>query len=89
MSATDKNGADVQNDLKISADGNAVALGSLGAYAGVPGANAEVPYVARRDGSGGVERQRLRAEDGGPLPAGIPQLSRRLCLRPTSASCRS
>ncbi|MDO8184186.1 hypothetical protein Q5424_00345 [Conexibacter sp. JD483] len=52
MSATDKNGVDVQSDLKVSADGNGVAWVSLGAYAGSEGSNAEVPYVARRGAEG-------------------------------------
>lgn len=52
VSPTDKNGVDVQSDLKVSTDGNSVAWVSLGAYAGTPGANAEVPYVATRGSDG-------------------------------------
>lgn len=52
VSPPEKNGVDVQSDLKVSGDGNAVAWVSLGAYGDVQGANAEVPYVARRGGDG-------------------------------------
>lgn len=52
VSAVDKNGVDVQSPIQISEDGSAVAWTSLGAYADSVGANAEVPYVARRNEAG-------------------------------------
>lgn len=52
VSPVDKNGIDVQNVLRMSADGNAVAWESNGAYAGTLGANAQSEYVGRRNPSG-------------------------------------
>lgn len=50
VSPADKNGTNVQNLLRTSADGKSIAWSSLGAYADTPGADAESVYVARRVG---------------------------------------
>jgi hypothetical protein len=48
VSPVDTNGTDVQNALRVSADGRAIAWISLGAYANTPGINASAQYVGRR-----------------------------------------